>query len=97
VGQGAQQHPTRTARWPLALLCALCLGGLGPALDKAAQLQDRIDQQSQAAHAAAQQRQQAKQHRAAVALCLAEKGAGAVATWQTPTTITCSTRPVRGR
>lgn len=85
---------------PMALLTALMLGALGPALDQAAALQERIDRQSQAAHAAAQERAKAKQHRAAVALCLAERGAGAVATWADaaqPNTITCTARPVRVR
>ena len=85
---------------PIILLAAALLGGMGPALDHSAKLQERIDQQSQAAHAAAQQRAKARQHKAAVALCLAERGAGAVATWpdaSRPNTITCSTRPVRGR
>lgn len=85
---------------PMALLCALILGGLGPALDHAAKLQNKIDQQSQAAHDAAQQRAQARQQKTATALCLAERGAGAVATWpdaSQPTTIVCSTRPVRVR
>lgn len=100
VSSWLKPHRSSAPTFGIALLCALCLGALGPALDHAAALQERIDQQSQAAHAAAQQRAQARQRQAAVALCLAERGAGAVATWpdaSQPTTITCSTRTVRGR
>lgn len=82
---------------PLTLLAAALLGGLGPALDHSAKLQERIDQQSHTAQAAAQERAKAKRQRTALDLCLQERGAGAVATWQTPTTLVCTTRPVRAR
>ncbi len=103
VNDGAGVHGPMVAQrghastFAMALLCALCLGALGPALDHSAKLQERIDAQSQSAHVAAQERAKARQQKTAVALCLAERGAGAVATWQTPTTIVCTTRPVRGR